>query len=171
MTVEDDARHRDPVRQARPADGGKRQLLSRQECLDLLGSVRIGRLVYTRQALPAVEPVSFAVCGNDIVILADPNGQLAAAVRGDVVAFEADALDVTAQSGWSVTVIGHSRAAREPEDVSRLRGLSLSSWTPGGNDTFICIDIAIVRGRRLYPSRGASLPASSIARPAAGHIC
>jgi hypothetical protein len=63
--------------------------LSRDECLRLMGSVPVGRIVYTRQALPAVELVSFALDGGGIIIAAVAGGKLAAATRGAVVAFEA----------------------------------------------------------------------------------
>ena len=35
--------------------------LSRAECLRLLATATIGRISYTRQALPAMEPVNFAL--------------------------------------------------------------------------------------------------------------
>ena len=161
MTVEHGARRRDRDRWTAQAGSAAPEQLSRQECLDLLASIQIGRLVYTRQALPAVEPVNFVISNSDIVILADTNGQLAAAARGDVVAFEADALDTTEESGWSVTVIGRCRQACEAEEISRLRRLPLFSWTPGNSDNFLCIGIEIVHGRRLHPLRDAPLAADS----------
>ena len=47
-----------------------------------MGSVPVGRIVYTRQALPAVELVNFALDDGDIVIRTDAGGKLAAATRG-----------------------------------------------------------------------------------------
>ncbi|MEU8385537.1 pyridoxamine 5'-phosphate oxidase family protein, partial [Streptosporangium sp. NPDC048865] len=44
------------------------QILSRQECLTLLASTSIGRIVFTDRALPAVQPVGFVLDGEDIVI-------------------------------------------------------------------------------------------------------
>jgi Pyridoxamine 5'-phosphate oxidase len=54
--------------------------LSRDKCLRLLKSAAVGRIIYTRQALPAVELVNFAVDGGDIVIRTSRSGKLAAAV-------------------------------------------------------------------------------------------
>lgn len=157
MTVEDIARQRNRDRWGAPVDGRALEHLSRQECLSLLASLPIGRLVYTRQALPAIEPVNFALSNGEIVIRARRGGPLAAAVRGDVVAFEADALESAAGSGWSVTVIGRSRQASDHE-VGRLRRLRLVSWTPGEQDHFICIGMEIVTGQLLHPSREGPLP-------------
>ena len=75
-------------------DGSVLEHLSRDECLRLMGSVPVGRIVYTRQALPAVELVNFALDDGDIIIRTDAGGKLAAATRGAVVAFEADSVDV-----------------------------------------------------------------------------
>ena len=46
----------------------------------LMASVPVGRIIYTRRALPAVEVVNFALDHGDIVIRTDPSGKLAAAV-------------------------------------------------------------------------------------------
>jgi hypothetical protein len=123
--------------------------LSRGECMRLVGSVPLGRIVYTRQALPAVELVNFALVGGDIVIRTDSGGKLAAATRGAVVAFEADSADVAAHAGWSVTVVGYSRAVTDSEEIRRLEQTGLDPWAPGKRDHFIRISPAIVNGRRL----------------------
>ena len=96
------------------SDGSALTQLPRDECLTLMASVPVGRVIYTRRALPAVELVNFAFDAGDIVLRTDPGGKLAAAVRGAVVAFEADCLDLANQAGWSVTAIGPSRAVTDP---------------------------------------------------------
>ncbi len=152
MTVEDAGRQRDRDGWGQLTDIAALERLSREECLDLLASLPIGRLIYTRRALPAVQPVNFALSDGEIVICASAGGKVAAAARGDVVAFEADALDSSSRSGWSVTVIGRSRQASDPAEISRLRRLPLVSWAPGAADHFICIGLEIVNGRRFRPS-------------------
>jgi hypothetical protein len=164
MTAEDRAQLRDRDRHGGPAGAAVPEQLSRSECLGLLASVQMGRFVYTRQALPAVEPVGFAISSNNIVILADTSGQLATAARGDVVAFAADSLDATAMSRWSVTVIGRCRRVSEPAEISLLRRLPLISRTPRGSDNLICIGIEIVHGRRLQPCRNAAPTRAALTR-------
>lgn len=88
---------------------GPRLELSRAECLRLLPSVSFGRISYTRLALPAVEPVDFAVRDEALVMRIDRRGKLAAAVDQAVVAFQADDLDLVRRSGWSITVVGPAR--------------------------------------------------------------
>lgn len=123
--------------------------LTRDECLQLMASVSMGRIIYTRQALPAVELVNFALDDGDIVIRTGHSGKLAAATRGAVVAFEADSLDPARQAGWSVTVVGQSQAVTDAAEISRLAQLGLTSWAPGERDHYIRISPGILSGRRL----------------------
>ena len=131
------------------SDGSALQHLSRDECLTLMASVPVGRIIYTRRALPAVELVNFALDEGDIVIRTDRSGKLAAATRGAVVAFEADHVDLAGQNGWSVTAIGPSRAVTDPDELARLRAIGLKSWAPGERDHFIRISPVMLNGRRL----------------------
>ena len=111
-------------------------------------SVPVGRIIYTRQALPAVELVNFAIDNGDIIIRTDHSGKLAAAIRGAVVAFEADSLDPEHCVGWSVTAIGQSQEVTDPEEIGRLKQIGLSSWAPD-REHFIRIRPGIINGRRL----------------------
>lgn len=86
--------------------------LNRAGCLALLGTARIGRLVYTRHGLPAVLPLGFALAGDAVVARVDPD--LLADVRGSVVAFEVDVLDGEPPGGWWVTLVGRAGLAEGP---------------------------------------------------------
>ena len=131
------------------SDGSALQRLSRDECLMLMASVPVGRIVYTLRALPAVDPVNFALDHGDIVIRTDRGGKLAAAARGAVVAFETDQVDLAGQSGWSVTAIGPSTEVTDPGELARLRTIGLKSWAPGERDHFIRISPVMLNGRHL----------------------
>jgi hypothetical protein len=131
------------------SDGLGLKQLSRDECLHLMTSATVGRIIYSRQALPAVELVNFAIDDGDIIIRTDHSGKLAAATRGAVVAFEADRLDTEHHVGWSVTVIGQSQEVADPDEISRLEHIGLRSWAPGDREHFIRIRPGILNGRRL----------------------
>ena len=131
------------------SDGSALQRLSRDECLTLMASVPVGRIIYTRRALPAVELVNFALDHGDIVIRTDSGGKLAAAARGAVVAFETDQVDLAGQSGWSVTAIGPSTEVTDPDELARLRTMGLTSWAPGKRDHFIRISPVMLNGQHL----------------------
>ena len=131
------------------SDGLALRQLTRDECLRLMASVPVGRIIYTRQALPAVELVNFAVDNGDIIIRTDHSGKLAAAIREAVVAFEADSLDTDRHVGWSVTAIGQSQEVTDPDETDWLDQIGLRSWAPGDRHHFIRIRPGILNGRRL----------------------
>jgi hypothetical protein len=114
------------------SDGSALEHLSRDECLLLAASVSVGRVIYTRRALPAVDLVNFAFDHGDIIIRTERGSKLAAATQHSVVAFETDRLDADQRAGWSVTAIGQSRGVTDPAEISRLRkiGLSSGTWPP-----------------------------------------
>ena len=119
------------ILQGMDCNGTTLENLSREECLRLVGQVPVGRIVYTRQALPAVELVNFALHDGDIIIRTDASGKLAAATRGAVVAFEADSVNTAAHAAWSVTVVGYSEAVTDAAEVRRLEQVGLVPWAPG----------------------------------------
>ena len=131
------------------SDGSALEQLSKDECLQLMASVSVGRIIYTRRALPAVELVNFAFDHGDIIIRTEGGGKLAAATQHSVVAFEVDRLDAAQQTGWSVTAIGESQEVTDSGDIARLKAIGLSSWAAGVRDHFIRISPEILNGRRL----------------------
>ncbi|GAA4592262.1 pyridoxamine 5'-phosphate oxidase family protein [Planotetraspora phitsanulokensis] len=124
------------------------QVLSPEECMALLASARIGRIVYTDRALPAVQPVDFHLDGERIVILTSSGSKLAVAAANAVVAFETDEYEVETRTGWSVTAVGRSRTVDEPEEAAALARLPLRSWAPG-RDHYIVVDLQQLSGRRI----------------------
>ena len=130
-------------------NGTTLEQLSREECLRLAGQVPLGRIVYTRQALPAVELVNFTLDDGDIIIRTDVGGKLAAATRGAVVAFEVDSIDVASRRGWSVTIVGLSRAVTDSAEIRRIEPVAPDPWAPGRHDHLIRISPTFVNGRRL----------------------
>ena len=115
----------------------------------LMASVPVGRIVYSRQALPAVELVNFALVDGDIVIRTSAEGKLAAATRGAIVAFEADSVDLAERTGWSVTIVGQALAVTDGTEIRRLERAAPPSWVTRVSDHFIRISPAMVNGRRV----------------------
>ncbi len=133
-------------------DGGGLVVLPRDECMHLLASAVIGRVVFTAAALPAVQPVNFALDTDGAVIIRTAAGsRLASAARNAVLAFEVDEFDVAARAGWSVIVTGRADVVRDEALRSRLRALPLSPWAGGDRSEFVRIAPEIVSGRRVAP--------------------
>lgn len=125
------------------------EILDRAECLRLLGSVPIGRISFTANALPAIQPVNFVVHEDHVVIRTRPGSKLDMAVRKTVVAFEADEYDRLGESGWNVTVVGTSDVVADPASIVAFNDLPLRSWAPGVREHFVTISMTIVSGRRI----------------------
>ncbi|MFV0131508.1 pyridoxamine 5'-phosphate oxidase family protein [Streptomyces sp. HMX112] len=99
--------------------------LDRAEALRLLGTVSLGRLVFTQQALPAVRPVNHLMDGDDIVVRLHDGATLASVVApthvtGVVVAYEADVIDPETHIGWSAVVTGYARRITDSGELARF---------------------------------------------------
>ncbi|MFE7323608.1 pyridoxamine 5'-phosphate oxidase family protein [Streptomyces sp. NPDC057565] len=129
--------------------------LDRQECLRLLAKVPVGRVVYTRQALPAVLPINFSLDADASVLLCtSPDSDLVHAIDGVVVAFEADEFDAATRSGWSVVVTGRATVLTDPAEHERLSQTGPSSWMPLRDAVFVRIESDMVTGRELRGALG-----------------
>ena len=128
--------------------------LTRGQSLRLLASVRLGRIVFTHRALPAIRPVNHVLDGQEH---RHPQSSGAAIVAytgpasGVVVAYEADAIDSGAGLSWSVIVTGTARQVTGHDDVARYRQL-LQPWVAGDMDEVVRIRPEIVTGYRLGPA-------------------
>lgn len=127
------------------------EVLEPSECLRLLSEAPIGRVVFTDQALPAVQPVNFVVDGDSVLLRTADGSKLAAAARNAIVAFEVDDIDLTDAQGWSVTVVGHAETVTDPAEIDRLSALPLHHWAPEEGSHFVRIWMEIIQGRRLLP--------------------
>jgi nitroimidazol reductase NimA-like FMN-containing flavoprotein (pyridoxamine 5'-phosphate oxidase superfamily) len=125
------------------------RVLSEDECRELLGTVPVGRIVFTDRALPAIQPVSFTLSDGEVIILTAAGSKLAAATRNAVVAFETDDFDPDIAKGWSVVIIGHARVIAEDGESPRLRNLPLNPWPDGERTHYIAITPELISGRRL----------------------
>lgn len=147
------------------------QQLSRSKALELLGSVPIGRLVFTHQALPAIRPVNHLVEGESIIVRATSGAAITAAAKrdGTVVAYEADRIDPDSQLGWSVIVVGTARLMTDELAAARYRA-RLRPWVEGPADDVITISADMITGYRMVAVEMPAGRTPAGGRPeAAGH--
>lgn len=125
--------------------------LARAESLRLLAGVSVGRLVFSRQALPAIGPVAHLLDGAAIVVRSQCPPEIVSAAPGrteTVVAFEADVIDDATHIGWSVTVVGVARLVLDPDEQARYCA-RLRQWIDAPGDQLISILPELVTGFRL----------------------
>jgi nitroimidazol reductase NimA-like FMN-containing flavoprotein (pyridoxamine 5'-phosphate oxidase superfamily) len=124
------------------------EVLDTAECLRLLATVSIGRVIFTARALPDVVLVNFVLHEGMIVVPTTSGSKLSAAVRNAVVAFEVDDFDTETWTGWSVTVIGRARLVCAGEELAKLSALDVRSQQPERWEQFVVISADMVNGRR-----------------------
>ncbi|MFL6112799.1 MAG: pyridoxamine 5'-phosphate oxidase family protein [Catenulispora sp.] len=122
---------------------------SEAEALDLAETVPVGRIVYSRFALPAVHVVNFKLDGRDVVFRTRKGSMFAAGVADTVVAFEVDRVDEEARTGWSVTFLGRAKLVTDPAERERLAELGVDTWAPGDRDYYIRVMTQSIAGRRI----------------------
>jgi uncharacterized protein len=123
--------------------------LDRAESIRLLANARVGRLIFTLNALPAVRLMNFAVVDGLVVLRTAADTAVARKVDDAVVAFEVDELDAASSSGWSVIVTGRATLVTDPALIARYQRVPLMPWAPGDRDRFLQITVELVEGRRV----------------------
>ncbi|MEV1063596.1 pyridoxamine 5'-phosphate oxidase family protein [Streptomyces sp. NPDC050263] len=123
------------------------------EALRLLGSVSLGRIVFTQHALPTVRPVNHVLVDGDIVIRTHGDAALTRYTRqtggeGAVVAYEADDIDPDTHLGWSVVVTGYARLVTDPRELAHYQAL-LRPWGSQRMDHAVRISPDLITGVRL----------------------
>jgi hypothetical protein len=93
--------------------------------------------------------VNFSVVDRRVLIRSGRGPKLEAARRGDLVAFEADRIDLERHTGWSVTLSGRARWAREASERAALEAKLPAAWVAGPRDELIVIDPLHIGGRRI----------------------
>ncbi|MFG2026893.1 pyridoxamine 5'-phosphate oxidase family protein [Streptomyces sp. NPDC048825] len=139
--------------QAVPAGPRQSVELDSDEALRLLGSVSLGRIVFTRHALPTVRPVNHILDNGDIVIRTHEGTALTSHTRqadspGVVVAYEADDIDPDTHVGWSVVIIGYAHLVTDPHELARYQAL-LHPWVKQTMDYAVRIHPDLITGIRL----------------------
>src|SRR3978361_650040 len=124
-------------------------LLDEADCRRLLETAVMGRIAFTEGAMPAIQPVSFALRGEDVLIPTGLGSKMAAGSRGAVLAFEIDDYDLVERPGWNVTVIGPSRLISDPDQIRTLDALGARPWAPVSTHCYIALRMAVVRGRYI----------------------
>jgi nitroimidazol reductase NimA-like FMN-containing flavoprotein (pyridoxamine 5'-phosphate oxidase superfamily) len=132
-----------------PADHAGLEILPYDECLRLLATVPVGRVSFLADGEIVVLPVTHVMDGQAPVFRTARGSKLSAAEGQDVVAFEADAYDEHAESGWSVLVNGRAHAIYEDQEIRRLSRLGLRPWLASAKHAFwIRIQPDSITGRR-----------------------
>ena len=123
--------------------------LDEAQCLRLLAGSMIGRVVFTDAALPAAQPVTYLLDGEEVVFRTAGGSKLAAATRGAVVAFQVDEIDPGTRTGWTVLGVGEAYEVVVPERLAELADRLPTPWAPDRTAHTIAVPLQRLTGRRL----------------------
>ena len=156
---DDDADLSSPGGSASPGPGAsaRRVLepLSKAECMQLLASGGIGRLVYNSRYGPTALPVSYKIDGESIVLgtwdpaLFDEDLRTGIAHAEYRVAVEADHIDPIVREGWLVLVRGAAHHLDTEAERAPLIGAGLEPWIEGVPAHFIRVTPTSTWGNRV----------------------
>ncbi|MDI6912151.1 pyridoxamine 5'-phosphate oxidase family protein [Nocardioides sp.] len=117
------------------------------ECWQLLTTTPVGRIAWSTTSGPVVVPVNFVVDGRTIRIRTAAYSAMVQKADVERVAFQADHIDETSHSGWSVLARGRAEVRYgEPADAA-----GPEPWPRGPRSATVVIDVDEVTGRWLNP--------------------
>ena len=140
-----------------PGVSGPRVLepLSEAECMRLLASGGLGRLVYNSRYGPTAMPTVYRIEDDSVVLgtwdpaLFDEDLRTGIAHAEYQVAVEADQIDLEAREGWIVLVRGAAHHLDTEAERAPLIGSGLEPWIEGVPAHFIRVTPTSMWGNRV----------------------
>jgi nitroimidazol reductase NimA-like FMN-containing flavoprotein (pyridoxamine 5'-phosphate oxidase superfamily) len=136
--------------------GARRVLeeMGEAECMELLGTERVGRLVFTSRYGPTALPVAYTIDAGSLVLgtwsrVFDEDLRTGIAHADYHVAVEADQLDPEAHEGWFVLVRGAAHHLDTEAERAPVIGAGLEPWVEGIPPHFIRVTPTSVSGIRV----------------------
>jgi pyridoxamine 5'-phosphate oxidase-like protein len=120
--------------------------LTHGAALQLLGSVMLGRIAFTVDALPTIRSVNQIVDHGDVIVRGHRGVDVVLrAAAGGVVAYSADVIDPRTYVGWSVTLTGVAQMIDDSAMLERYP-LVVRAWEAHEQGYVIRIHPEIVTG-------------------------
>jgi uncharacterized protein len=130
-------------------DGGL-EILSEQQCRELLSSRDLGRIAFPLGEDTEIFPVNYSTDGT-IVVFRTGTGTKLDQSTVTRVAFEVDEWDAASEVGWSVVLKGVAQEVTRGIDpfATALRSRPVVPLAPGEHDYWIAVYPATISGRRF----------------------
>lgn len=129
---------------------GDLEVLSEQQCRELLASRDLGRIAFPLGDDTEVFPVNYSTDGTIVVFRTGTGTKLAQSTVSRVT-FEVDDWDAAKKDGWSVVLKGVAEEVTRGTDPfsTALRTRKVVPLVPGEHDHWIAIYPAKISGRRF----------------------
>jgi nitroimidazol reductase NimA-like FMN-containing flavoprotein (pyridoxamine 5'-phosphate oxidase superfamily) len=127
------------------------EVLSDDQCRELLASRDIGRIAFLIGDEPEIFPVNYATDGS-VVVFRTASGTKLHEVVMRRVAFEVDSWDPDTRIGWSVVVKGVAQEVTTAIDpfAAALRQRPVYPLAPGEREQWIAVYPSEISGRRFH---------------------
>lgn len=126
------------------------EVLDLATCMELAGSVPVGRVAFFASGEVLVLPVNHVLDEGGVAFLVASGSKLDAAIMNRSMSFEADHYDTETRSGWSVLVTGRARYIDDDEVIARLAEHELTPWSaPDERTSWVLLRPERVSGRRI----------------------
>jgi nitroimidazol reductase NimA-like FMN-containing flavoprotein (pyridoxamine 5'-phosphate oxidase superfamily) len=131
-------------------DFGAMEVLSEDQCVQLLELHDLGRVALQVDDQPEVFPVNYATDGK-IVVFRTARGTKLDRATDRRIAFEVDDWDPHTGVGWSVMLKGVAEEVKHGSDpfTAALRSHPVTPLAPGERDLLLAIYPAEISGRRF----------------------
>lgn len=128
---------------------GAIEVLSPEQCWQLLTSAEVGRLAVAVAGDVDIFPLNFAVDDGAILFRTAEGTKLVEIVMAGRVAFEVDGYEPEHGRAWSVVVKGHAENLEKFDDLYHAQELPLFPWNASPKERFVKLTPARITGRRF----------------------
>ncbi len=125
-----------------------RQVLTEDECWQLLASASLGRLAMSVSGEVEIFPVNHMVKDRAVYFRSAEGTKLIEVIIAGDVAYESDGIEPDRSSAWSVVVKGPAEVLDRFDDVYQAQDLGIRSWTDSAKERFVRIRPTSITGRR-----------------------
>lgn len=126
-------------------------VLSREECEELLAQYSIGRIGFDDNGVTVILPVNYAFVAGSILFRTAAGSKLELAAAGGRASFEIDDWDAGVRSGWSVLVKGRAGEMSEAWLITLAEHFDVEPWADKiPRDHWVRIEPEEITGRWIH---------------------
>ncbi len=140
-----------------PRHRGQVEELDPATCRELLASAQTARVVHVVEDRPQIALVNIALDGDDVVVRSTAGSRLSTALSSpeSAVLVQADEVDASTRSGWSVVARGRMTPVLDQVTAARLDRTIAPSWILGDSGgTWLRLTVEELTGRAVSGAIG-----------------
>lgn len=129
------------------------EVLSADQCWQLLASTSVGRLAVIVDGHPDIFPLNYVVDQHTVIFRTGPGTKLGGLHTSNPVALEVDGYERETNLAWSVVLRGIAEEMARPNDRHEATLLSALPWQAGEKSHLVRISELNLSGRRFAATK------------------